>query len=79
MSRFLGLAAALSVLSLSSASLAVAADGNLKVVASFSIIADFAKNVGGDRVDITTLVGPNGDAMSTSRGRPMRSHSAAPT
>jgi zinc/manganese transport system substrate-binding protein len=31
-------------------------------VASFSIIADFAKNVGGDRVDITTLVGPNGDA-----------------
>jgi len=35
---------------------------NLKVVASFSIIADFAKNVGGDRVDITTLVGPDGDA-----------------
>ncbi|TIX81353.1 MAG: hypothetical protein E5V21_10705, partial [Mesorhizobium sp.] len=33
-----------------------------KVVASFSIIADFAKNVGGDRVDIITLVGPNGDA-----------------
>ncbi|TIM59419.1 MAG: metal ABC transporter substrate-binding protein, partial [Mesorhizobium sp.] len=35
---------------------------NLRVVASFSIIADFAKNVGGDRVDIVTLVGPNGDA-----------------
>ncbi|MGF7158774.1 zinc/manganese transport system substrate-binding protein [Rhodoligotrophos appendicifer] len=34
----------------------------LKVVASFSIIADFAKNVGGDRVEIVTLVGPNGDA-----------------
>ncbi|TIX75484.1 MAG: hypothetical protein E5V24_31300, partial [Mesorhizobium sp.] len=32
-----------------------------QVVASFSIIADFAKNVGGDRVDIITLVGPNGD------------------
>ncbi len=34
----------------------------LKVVASFSIIGDLAKNVGGDRVAITTLVGPNGDA-----------------
>ncbi len=34
----------------------------LKVVASFSIIADLARNVGGDRVRITTLVGPNGDA-----------------
>ena len=34
----------------------------LKAVASFSIIADFAKNVGGERVDITTLVGPDGDA-----------------
>ncbi|CAG1014116.1 MAG: metal ABC transporter substrate-binding protein [Rhizobiaceae bacterium] len=37
------------------------ADG-LKVVASFSIIGDFARNVGGDRVTITTLVGPGGDA-----------------
>lgn len=34
----------------------------LKVVASFSIISDFAKNVGGDRVEVTTLVGPDGDA-----------------
>jgi zinc/manganese transport system substrate-binding protein len=34
----------------------------LKVVASFSIIGDFAKNVGGDRISLTTLVGPNGDA-----------------
>jgi len=31
------------------------------VVASFSILGDFVKNVGGDRVDVTTLVGPNGD------------------
>lgn len=38
------------------------ADEPLKVVASFSIIGDLAKNVGGDRVEITTLVGPNGDA-----------------
>ncbi len=34
----------------------------LKVVASFSIIGDFARNVGGDRVTIITLVGPDGDA-----------------
>ncbi len=34
----------------------------LKVVASFSIIGDFAKQVGGDRIALTTLVGPNGDA-----------------
>jgi zinc/manganese transport system substrate-binding protein len=39
----------------------VRAAGRLEVVASFSIIGDFVKNVGGDRVDVTPLVGPNGD------------------
>ena len=34
----------------------------LPVVASFSILGDFAKEIGGDRVSVTTLVGPNGDA-----------------
>ncbi|MET0674175.1 MAG: zinc ABC transporter substrate-binding protein, partial [Bradyrhizobium sp.] len=34
----------------------------LNVVASFSIIGDFVRNVGGDSVDVTTLVGPDGDA-----------------
>jgi zinc/manganese transport system substrate-binding protein len=34
----------------------------LKVVASFSILADFVKNVGGDRVEVATLVGPGSDA-----------------
>ena len=34
----------------------------LKVTASFSILADMARQVGGDRVEVTTLVGPNGDA-----------------
>jgi zinc/manganese transport system substrate-binding protein len=62
MSRMLKLAAAVSVITLFPAALATASAENLKVVASFSIIADFAKNVGGDRVEITTLVGPNGDA-----------------
>jgi zinc/manganese transport system substrate-binding protein len=37
------------------------AEERLGVVASFSILADFVKNVGGDRVDLTTLVGPNSD------------------
>src|ERR1700749_2865842 len=33
----------------------------MKVVTTFSILADFARNVGGDRVEVTSLVGPNGD------------------
>jgi zinc/manganese transport system substrate-binding protein len=37
------------------------AQERLNVVASFSILGDFAKNVGGERVSVTTLVGPNGD------------------
>ncbi len=38
------------------------AQEKLPVVATFSILGDFVKNVGGERVAITTLVGPNGDA-----------------
>jgi zinc/manganese transport system substrate-binding protein len=34
----------------------------LNVVASFSILGDLVRNVGGDRVAVTTLVGPDGDA-----------------
>ncbi len=34
----------------------------VRVIASFSILGDMVKNVGGDRVELTTLVGPNGDA-----------------
>ncbi|KAF2989772.1 zinc ABC transporter substrate-binding protein [Methylocystis sp. MJC1] len=34
----------------------------LPVVASFSIIGDFVRQVGADRVAVTTLVGPDGDA-----------------
>jgi zinc/manganese transport system substrate-binding protein len=37
------------------------AQEKLNVVASFSILGDFVKNVGGDRVSVTTLVGPDGD------------------
>ncbi len=38
------------------------AQERLHVVASFSILGDFVKNVGGDRVAVATLVGPNGNA-----------------
>ena len=38
------------------------AQDRLNVVASFSILGDFVRNVGGERVSVTTLVGPDGDA-----------------
>ena len=37
------------------------AQDRLNVVTSFSILGDFVRNVGGDRVSVTTLVGPDGD------------------
>ncbi|MHB0953972.1 MAG: metal ABC transporter substrate-binding protein [Allorhizobium sp.] len=55
------LAATISLLALV-AGTASAQEKPLKVVASFSIIADFARNVGGDRIALTTLVGADGDA-----------------
>jgi len=38
------------------------AQEKLPVVATFSILGDIVSNVGGDRVAVKTLVGPNGDA-----------------
>ena len=61
MLRSIRLAATMSVITLSATALPAAAE-SLKVVASFSIIGDFAKNVAGDRITLTTLVGPDGDA-----------------
>lgn len=51
-------------LTLAASSLPAAAQdaGRLKVVATFSILGDMVRNVGGERVEVTTLVGPNGDA-----------------
>ncbi|WP_315764742.1 MULTISPECIES: metal ABC transporter substrate-binding protein [unclassified Bradyrhizobium] len=37
------------------------ADARLNVVASFSILGDFVRQVGGDKVNVTTLVGPDSD------------------
>src|SRR3954454_1412732 len=38
------------------------AQEKIRIVASFSILGDFVRNVGGERVDVTTLVGPDSDA-----------------
>ena len=40
----------------------VRAAEKLRVVATFSVIGDIAANVGGDRIDLATLVGPDGDS-----------------
>jgi zinc/manganese transport system substrate-binding protein len=37
------------------------APDKLPVVATFSVLADFARNVGGERIEVAALVGPNGD------------------
>jgi zinc/manganese transport system substrate-binding protein len=51
-------------LALAASSLPAAAQtaDKLKVVATFSILGDMVRNVGGERVEVATLVGPNGDA-----------------
>src|ERR1700726_1976295 len=51
---FIGLALGLTALP-------ACAQDRLNVVASFSILGDFVKNIGGERVSVTSLVGPNGD------------------
>ena len=53
-------AAAFSVLLI--ATPAMAQDARLKVTATFSVIGDVVKNIGGERVGVTMLVGPNADA-----------------
>ena len=56
---FMPIVLAITLLGLTSG--ANAAD-KIKAVASFSVLGDMVKEVGGDRVEVTTLVGPDGDA-----------------
>ena len=62
MLKALCLAITTSIITLTAAIGTAAAAEKLKVVASFSIIGDFARNVGADRIELTTLVGSDGDA-----------------
>ena len=59
--QMLGVAAALIAFSIVGPHAAQAQD-RLKVLATFSILGDFVIAVGGNRVDVTSLVGPNSDA-----------------
>src|SRR3954454_8658228 len=43
------------------AAIPLRAHEKIDVIASFSILGDFTRNVGGERVNLTTLVGPNSD------------------
>jgi zinc/manganese transport system substrate-binding protein len=38
------------------------AEDKLKVITTFSILGDIVANLGGERIEMTTLVGPDGDA-----------------
>jgi zinc/manganese transport system substrate-binding protein len=56
--KWLGVAA----VALAMATSPAAAQDKVRVVATFSILADFARNVGGDAVEVNELVGPDSDA-----------------
>jgi zinc/manganese transport system substrate-binding protein len=56
------LVALAAALALFAASVPAMAQEKLRVLATFSILGDLVKNVGGDRVEVSTLVGPNSDA-----------------
>src|SRR6059058_1696296 len=58
MSRFLGAI----IVALSMLVLPASAAEKLKIVASFSVLGDMVKQIAGDHAEVTTLVGPDGDA-----------------
>jgi len=59
--RFFNLTAIMAAVAFATAAGPVRADERIEVVATFTILADLVRNVGGDRVEMTTLVGPNAD------------------
>lgn len=61
MFRFASIIIAVLALGIAPVSAQQVTGGPLNMVATFSILGDFARNVGGDRVSVTTLVGPNSD------------------
>jgi zinc/manganese transport system substrate-binding protein len=64
MQRFLALALGVTLASVAMGPLSSSAHAQparLRVVATFSIIGDLVQNVGGNRIQLATLVGPNGD------------------
>jgi len=60
--KLTGIAASLALALCAIAPPAHAETEKLSVVATFSIIGDFARVVGGDRIELRTLVGPDSDA-----------------
>ena len=56
-----GLAATVAAFAVTTAAAQDAPQTKIKAVASFSILGDLVRNVGGDHVEVATLVGPNGD------------------
>jgi zinc/manganese transport system substrate-binding protein len=62
MSLLKTLAAGLTATSLMFAALPAAADDDVKIVASFSILGDMVEQVVGDHASVTTIVGPDADA-----------------
>jgi zinc/manganese transport system substrate-binding protein len=62
MKKYLVKSIGLALLLLLDLTVAVHAADKVKAVASFSILADMVKQVGGARVEVMTLVGPNSDA-----------------
>lgn len=62
MIRKLQLAIAWSVITFLPGSPSMAEGEKLNVIASFSILGDFAQKIGGDRIELRTLVGPDSGA-----------------
>jgi zinc/manganese transport system substrate-binding protein len=64
LTRRAALSALAGALALAASPLTAAAQtvDRIKAVATFSILGDLVRQVGGERVEVTTLVGPNGDA-----------------